>query len=90
MPLDSEENCPEFEVEIMVVPFQEPRIFIGTANWTLKDVRESLKFLNDATLDYTFKVDGVTISSKLEKTIPCITCLPQKLVSFGPLPLRRD
>ena len=61
-----------------------------TANWTLKDVRESLEFLDDTTIDYRFKVDGVTISSRLEKTIPCITCLPPELVTFGPLPLRRN
>ena len=85
VPLDSEENCPELELEIKVFPFKEPRKFIGIANWTLKDVRESIGFLDDTTLDYRFKVDDVTIRSRLEKTIPCTTCLPPKIVTFGPL-----
>ena len=85
MPLDSEENCPEFELEIKVFPFEEPRKFIVTANWTLKDVRESLQFLDDTTLDCRFKVNDVTIRSKIEKTIPSTTYLPPKLVTFGPL-----
>ena len=90
MPLDSEENCPEFELEIKVVPFEEPRKLIVNANWTLKDIRESLEFLDDTTSAYRFKVDGVTIRTRAEKTTPSIACLPPKVVTFGPLALRRN
>ena len=85
VPLDSEENCPEFELEIKVAPFDEPRKLIVTANWTLKDVRQSLEFLDNTTLDYRFKVDGATIRSRHEKEVPSTTCLPPKIVTFGPL-----
>ena len=90
MPLDLEENCLDFELEIKVFPFKEPRNFITTASWTLKDVRESLEFLDDTTLYYRFKVDDVTIRRKIEKKIPCSICLPPKLVTFGPLALTRN
>lgn len=85
VPLDSEENCPEFELEIKVTPFEEPRKMVVNANWTLKDVRESLEFLDETTSAYRFKVDGATIRSRVEKTTSSITCLPPKLVTFGPL-----
>ena len=90
VPLDSKENCPKFELEIKVFPFKETRKFIATTRWTLKDVRESLEFLDDTTLDYRFKVDDVTIRRKIEKKIPCSICLPPKLVTFGPLALTRN
>ena len=42
--LDFEENCPEFELEVKVSPFEDPKKLVVNANWTLKDVRESLEF----------------------------------------------
>ena len=57
VPLDSEENCPEFELEVKVVPFEEPRKLIVNANWTLKDVRESFEFLDDTTSAFRIKID---------------------------------
>lgn len=87
VPLDSEENCPEFELEVKVAPFEEPRKLVVNANWTLKDVRESLEFLEETTSAYRFKVDGATVRSRVEKDTSCITCLPPKVVKFGPLAL---
>ena len=85
MPLDSEENCPEFELEVKVVPFEEPRKLIVNANWTLKDVRESLEFLDDTTSAFRFKIDGCIVRNRIEKTFSSISCLPPKVVTFGPL-----
>lgn len=85
VPLDSEENCPEFELEIKVTTFEEPRKMIVNANWTLHDVRESLELFDETTSAFRFKVDGASIRTRVEKTTSCITCLPPKLVTFGPL-----
>ena len=90
VPLDSEENCPEFELEIKVTPFEEPRKMVMNANWTLKYVRESLEFLDETTSTYRFRIDGATIRSRAEKTTSCITCLPPKIVSFRPLAFRSN
>lgn len=85
VPLDSEENCPEIELEINVNPFNEPRRMIITTNWTLHDVRESLEFLDETTADYRFKVDDTIVSARVENTTFCATCLPPKIISFEPL-----
>ena len=60
------------------------------ANWTLKDVRESLEFLDDTTSTYRFRIDGAPLRSRAGKTTSCITCLPPKIVSFGPLAFRSN
>ena len=83
--LDLEENCREFELEIKVTTFEEPRKMIVNANWTLQDVRESLELFDETIFAFRFQVDGATIRSRVEKTTSCITCLPPKLVTFGPL-----
>ena len=90
MPLDSEENCPKFELEIKVTPFEEPRKMVMNANSTLKDLRESLEFLDKTTSTYRFRIDGAPIRSKAEKITSCIKCLPPKIVSFGPLAFRSN
>ncbi len=58
LPLDSEDACPEFELEINIHNIVEPRHLIVTTNWTLKDVRESLEFLDEAAPDFRFKIDS--------------------------------
>ena len=86
VPLDFEEKCSEFELKIMVHPFSEPRNLIVTTNWRLHDVRESLEFLDEASHEYIFKVDGaVVVSTRMWNSTSCITCLPPKRFTFEPL-----
>lgn len=84
VPLDSEETCPEFELEVKVHSLREPRMLIVTSNWSLQDVRESLEYLDETTPEYKFKVNGSVVSIRLEKTISCDTCLPPKELTFEP------
>lgn len=85
IPLDSEENFPEFEFKIKVHPFIEPRVLIVTSNWTLQDVRESLEYLDETSLEYRIKVDDIVLSRRMENVTSCITCLPPKRVVFEPI-----
>lgn len=85
VPLDSEENCPEFEFNIIVHPFIDPRKLIVTSNWRLQHVRESLEFLDEISPEYRFKVDDIVIRTRMESVTSCITCLPPKKVVFEPL-----
>lgn len=88
VPLDSEENCPEFELEIKVQPFEDSRKLIVNANWTLKDIRDTLEFLDSLTSDHRFKLDGISIGRRVEKTISCMKCVPPVSVTFEPSLMR--
>lgn len=90
VPLDSEENCPSFELEIKVTPFEDLRKMVMNANGTLKDVRESHEFLDKTISAYRFRIDRAPIRSKAKKTTSYITYLPPKIVSFGPSAFRSN
>ena len=83
-------NCQEFELEVKISPFEDFIKHFVNANWTLKDVRESLEFLDETNSDYRFKLDGTIVRKRVEKAISCMECLPPKNVTFEPFVLRRN
>lgn len=85
IPLDSEVDCPEFEVEIIGSAFQEPRNLVVNSSWTLKDIRESLEFLDCINTSYRFKINGIPIGKRVEKITSCTKCMAPHIVAFEPL-----
>ena len=66
-PIDSKESCSKFEIEIRVSDFFETQRLVVNANWTLKDVCDSLEFLECTNLNFSFKVNEVTIGRRAKK-----------------------
>ena len=90
IPLDSEENCPESKVVITRYTFQEPRNLLVNAKWTLKDIRESLEFLDSVNSSYRFKINEQAIRKRVEHLTSCTRCIQPNIVCFEPQILGRN
>lgn len=80
---DSKVNCHEFKVDITCSIFQEPRNLIVNMNWKLKDISESLEFLDFLNSSYRFKINGTTIRKRVEQLTSCTSCMPPNIVCLS-------
>ncbi|KAH7293536.1 hypothetical protein KP509_28G029800 [Ceratopteris richardii] len=85
--LDSEESCPEFELEVLIHPDFQSRKIIVTANWNLRNVRELLEYLDEVSSQCRFSIDDAIVNIRSEKSLSCISCLPPRVIKFQPLRL---